>query len=297
MNQLKSVIYWVFKKAIIPFRGMGLSMRYPFKPAYELIIKYIIPNKTKMVEINGYKMLVSIGAGRDSVGIGQRLIYDHEFDPSLTKVVKQIVRLGMNCVDVGANIGYYTLLLAELSDSKVVAFEPESKNFTDLTNNILLNGYKNIEIRREAVGDSNTFMTLYVSDLSSGRHSLIVDRTGHSEKVIVPVVKLDSVINHKVDFIKIDTEGNDLNVLKGAERIIKESPDLIIAMEFWLEGLENLKVTPIDAFNYIYSLGFKYIYLVDEWQQTCKKTDILGTLDYIKKHGSGCNLILSKGEL
>jgi FkbM family methyltransferase len=134
----------------------------------------------------------------------------------------------MNVVDIGAHIGMYTILAAEKvgKTGKVVAIEPELKNYKQLTENIDLNGLKNIIFENIALADYNGSGKLYLGSFSES-HSLIVPEDKNSY-IEVPVKTLDNLLEElnikKVDIIKIDTEGAEVPILKGAEKTLKANP-------------------------------------------------------------------------
>ncbi len=154
------------------------------------------------------------------------------FEPDEVALVKKNVFPGSVVIDIGANIGYYTLLFAKLvgAHGHVFAFEPEPANFLLLTKNILLNNYNNVTWVPKAVASSNKRMKLFLCDESSGMHriypSLVCDQS-----LSVDAVSLDtfSPLQHKkIDFIKMDIEGAEYMAMYGMQNIIKKnSPKLL----------------------------------------------------------------------
>ena len=92
----------------------------------------------------------------------------------VTTFLKAHVGPGQTAIDLGANIGYFTLLLAQLvgQDGQVVAFEPDPENFQLLERNVRANGYTNVAVRREAVADYSGRAPLFLSDVNPGDHGL-----------------------------------------------------------------------------------------------------------------------------
>ena len=125
------------------------------------------------------------------------------------KVLKKIIKQGDTVIDVGANIGFYTLFFCSLvgKTGKVIAFEPESKNFDILKKNIEMNNLDNVTLHQKAVGSKNSKVKMKISD-SIGSHQI-----SNSGDIEVDCIKLDNyVIN--ANFVKIDAEGYEIEILK-----------------------------------------------------------------------------------
>jgi len=137
-------------------------------------------------------------------------------------------------VDVGANIGKYTIKVArQVGDNgRVISIEPESCNFEILKANIKLNRLSNVTLVNAACWNKNEKLKLYLAQLP-GDHS--VKEPVSTDFVEVSALKLDDILKHLqieyVSFIKIDAEGADGEVLEGAEETIARNPHLKIIFE------------------------------------------------------------------
>jgi len=160
------------------------------------------------------------------------------------------------CVDVGSHIGYFTLLMAKKA-KKVYAFEPEPKNFSLLKENIELNNLKNVILINKAVGLKNQKRWLYIDEKNKGHCSF---NKISNKKVLVESIRLDDIIKENVDFMKIDVEGYEYEVLKSGENLIKKSDNLKMYFEFYGDMISQAGHNPIEFLNYIESLGFKFFY-------------------------------------
>ena len=132
-------------------------------------------------------------------------------------------------VDCGAHIGLFTLrCLKSLHTTFCIAIEPNPLNARLLRMNLLMNGVEKFLLIEAATGSSNDGIKLFLNNLSS--RSSIVRKT--AEYIRVKQVKLDDVISaltQRIDFIKIDVEGAELEVLKGASKLIeRDKPVLVI---------------------------------------------------------------------
>lgn len=157
------------------------------------------------------------------------------YEPDVMIHIQRTVREGWTAIDVGANVGAITIILSKLTGSgRVVAFEPGAVNFDYLVRNIADNELSNVTPVRAAVGAANgTAQLVYDPAFAGGAYIGTSPRTATETTGVVDVVSLDSWLATqdlaKVDFIKIDVEGFELEALRGAERVIREhQPDLVI---------------------------------------------------------------------
>lgn len=161
-------------------------------------------------------------------------------------------------VDVGANIGSYTILAAVVSKADVISFEPIPQTFNSLKLNIHLNRIENrVTGINKGLGDQNAVLR-FTSDYDTVNHVLI-DET-RNDFIEVPVVTLDACFSDKdavmPSMIKIDVEGFELNVLNGAEKILQNNILKVIIVE--INGCCNsFNIKEIDIHNKIISYGFK----------------------------------------
>ncbi len=142
----------------------------------------------------------------------------------------EILKNGMIVVDVGAHKGFYSLIAAEKAgkDGKVIAIEPELKNYKALLRNIKLNNFTNILPVNLGLSDHNGFEKLYLRS-SSTDHSFF-KKSENEDFINVKVKSLDSLLEElgyeRIDVLKIDTEGAELLILKGAQRTLEKNPHL-----------------------------------------------------------------------
>lgn len=161
------------------------------------------------------------------------------YEPETTKLVESIVKPGMNVVDVGASIGYFTLLLARQvgPDGKVLAVEPTKNQFPFLQKNVEINGYTDrVTLLNNAAGNQVGPVTIQCNAINGAEAEGII---------------LDDVITEPVDFIKIDTDGSDLRVLQGLEKTIQNSPNLKMVVEYYPKYLKNLGSDPAEFLAFL----------------------------------------------
>src|SRR5262249_46032464 len=145
----------------------------------------------------------------------------------------------MRIVDVGANLGLYTLLLARLTGpaGQVHAFEPEPTLFRALARNCRRNAAANVTAVNYALGAGSGRIPFYRS-LFNSRDNRLGGLGWKGRGVEVEMARLDDVLpDPRVDFVKMDVQGYEMQVLRGMEGIFEASPGLAIYFEFWPLGL------------------------------------------------------------
>lgn len=184
----------------------------------------------------GCPMVVSLPAGMDLFLLGCK---SHDSEIRLARYLLLNLRPGQVFVDVGAHFGYFSLLAATLTEStgKVLAFEPARHNFSILQTNT--QAFDNIICYNQLVCDTNEvhdfheFPVIY-SEYNT-MHQKSVPKGLHFEKVSLQGVRLDDVFHQTAihpDFIKIDVEGAEPEVLKGLEATLSGNKPPVIAMEY-----------------------------------------------------------------
>ena len=195
-------------------------------------------------------------------------------EPGTSDVLRRLVQPGMVVADVGANIGLLTLVLAWAAgpSGKVIAFEPEAIPRSNLEKMKHLNGLSWVEVRDQAVGEKAGQLTFHVSDIIGHSSLYALPETEGSREIQVEVVRLDDVAPAKrMDVVKIDVEGAELDVLAGMKGVIAKNPDLAIVAEFGPEHLKRVGQTPAQWFKAFADAGFK-AYIINEATSAAEPT-------------------------
>lgn len=159
------------------------------------------------------------------------------WEPCVTSYMLSKIRAGQNVVDVGAHIGYFTIIMSLLvgDGGTVFAFEPEPCNFELLRTNLALNGVRNVTAESRAVSDQAGRAGLHLSGCNTGDHRLYgspAERDVHE----VDTVTLDGYFagsDEPVHFVKIDAQGLEPRILDGMGALIEQNRGrLILLMEF-----------------------------------------------------------------
>lgn len=168
-------------------------------------------------------------------GFGANVLIDGYWESWLTQFMARMIRPGMTAVDVGANYGYYTLLMADLvgPSGAVYAVEPNPEVATLLGRSVLLNGFTGrTTICSVAAGAKAGTATLLVPDHEPKNGALIAAPwTGGGAQFEVRVAALDDLVppGRVIDFIKIDAEGGEEAIVAGMSRIFSTSrPSMVL---------------------------------------------------------------------
>lgn len=175
--------------------------------------------------------------------LGPRLALDGFWESWVTRALALHIYGGNWCIDVGANYGYYTLLMAGLvgPDGRVVACEPNpllAKGY--LPQNLALNGFRQgVEICPMAVGnvdDRTVEFALHDGDMATSSLARWAD-AGRSMTVQVPSVTIDRLCANwsRLDLVKIDAEGAEALVWEGLQKTLLRFPQAIVVLELHLE--------------------------------------------------------------
>jgi FkbM family methyltransferase len=173
----------------------------------------------EFLEYNGKRIFVPVGHFASEV-IRQGLTPEEH----VVSVFRRLVKEGQTVLDVGANIGFHTLPLADIvgPQGKVYAIEADIDNATCVQASLVENAIKNVRLFPVAAGDSIGVIEMLESVGTNSVFSSTV-ASGGSSKVAV-TVRMDDIIDDKVDFIKIDIEGAELLACRGMNRLLKSNP-------------------------------------------------------------------------
>lgn len=192
---------------------------------------------------------------------------DHE--PLTTSVFTSLLDPGAVVIDVGANIGHYTLLAASLVGpaGQVHAVECSPQTLAVLRGNMQRNRFQNVVIHPVAASGVRSTLDLNVTAIGLSwfnPHSNWPGVQGSGTTVTVPAVPVDDLVSGRVDVIKIDAEGVDLDVLKGMQRIFRENRHVSIIVEWAPPLLVEVGKDPFELPHWLRDAGFNKISVIDE---------------------------------
>ena len=169
------------------------------------------------------------------------------------------VRPGMRVVEAGANLGVFTVLLSKLvgAEGKIFAFEPDPALHAALLKTLQRNGVTNVVPIQRALGSRTARLGLKTFGLNSGDNRLC-DDAAETGATPVDVVTMDeSLAGERVDFVKLDVQGWELEALRGMSRILTENPRVALFVEFWPFGLRRAGCAPADLVAFLRENHFR----------------------------------------
>ncbi len=191
------------------------------------------------------------------------------FEPETTRCLLDLLKPGQVFVDVGAHIGYYTLLGARAvgSDGHVYAFEPAPPNLALLTKNIHANGYEDrVTVIPKAVQNEPGRVQLFLNPADTGGNSLFIVLPTPGQGVTVEASSLDEFFAQvgwpAIHTMKMDIEGSERAALEGMRELSVRNPRLRLIIEFSFRSLDAANVAPEDLFGALRKLGFTLIWVI-----------------------------------
>ena len=250
--------------------------------------------RSEYIEIDGQKLFLD---KEDSLLLSTR---KNNYDRFEIECLKQIIKNGDIVVDLGANIGYYTLILAQLvgKSGHVYAFEPEPSNFEILSKNVKENKHDNVTLVQKAVSDKNGKVKLYVSKRNLSSHR-IFDAEDKRKSIEVDVTTLDEYFQKSkklVKFIKMDVEGAEGATILGASKIIEDSKNLVIMMEYFPKWIKKFGDIPEEILKSLVGKKFKLFNI----NKKNKKLDPILITNFVEEYNEQkknyTNVLCVKGE-
>ena len=192
--------------------------------------------------------------------------FHEDFEENEKKFMRRFLQSGMIVLDLGAHHGYYTLMMSFIvgNNGRVIAFEPSPRERRRLKLHLAINRCSNVRVESWALGSSEGVADLYVClEKETGCNSLRPPAVSERTRAVqVYVTTLDSYmgtagINTTIDFIKIDVEGAEVEVMKGATGLLSQSSRPVIMAE-----IDDLRSVPwgyrsAEIYDFIVSKGFR----------------------------------------
>jgi FkbM family methyltransferase len=235
----------------------------------------------EFVEIDGNKIYLDES---DSLFLSSSILHEK----TIVDLVKNEIKKGDVVIDIGAHIGYYTVLFAKLvgPEGRVFAFEASPTNFEILKKNVDVNGYQNVTLNNKAVSDKDGKLTLYITGRTSTENFLFKPENFIGSSKIKDTIEIDSItlddyfrdFKGQINFLKMDISGAEPRVIKGMGSILSKNDSLKIQQEWWPNAIRTHGIEPESHLKLLTQMGYK-IYEIDGANNKLN----LVTSDYLMK--------------
>lgn len=204
-----------------------------------------------------------------------------EYEPGTMALFRSYLKEGMTVIDIGANLGYFTVIAARRVGPQglVLCYEPDPHNFSLLEKNIAANGFTNVKPFTLALSDKSGTRELFFGDNQTTLSFSDKKGEGRFESVATDTLdnSLKALGSPKVDMIKMDIEGAEPIALDGMLGTIARNPDIIVLFEFHPNAIKRLDYSPLRFLERWKELGFS-LSAIDEDRKT--ETSIDDTLKF-----------------
>ena len=256
------------KKLFVPVYEFYVEMVFSLYHELNLKISYQLVNKSKVQ---------FFPKGQIAKGL-----FLHQFEKNELEVFQSLMANGSVLIDAGANIGLYSIIGSKLAgkNGRVYSFEPSKGTFKLFLKNIELNSATNITAINKGLGDiiGESLVLKHNSENDDAENFISRSETKTDQQIAVvsssELITIDTLDNFqqvnkidKVDFLKIDVEGYEYYVLKGAENLLKNNPDIIILFECADHLAKRAGSNQREVFNLLGTLGFE----IAQWDEKEKK--------------------------
>lgn len=297
VNKVKLVFFRGVEGFVKPLLGYKIGNKIPLiARMYRFIYEF---TKPRMVNVFEQWLILHPDDQVFSNEILSKGVFE-EFEISL---FSSFLQKGMIVFDIGANVGYYTLIAAAKvgNSGRVYAFEPDKDNFDIIQKNIALNNHCNVELLNYAVADENGYLELSLSPENKGDHrtyksgNIIKDREHYRVKAIA----LDSFFESKniyPSIIKMDIQGFEYFAIQGMKNLIIQTPELVLLTEFWPYGISKHGLDlPHLFYQQLECLGFEIFKINEDSKRISKVNDVTTLLKSLSGEAF-TNLLCVKGK-
>lgn len=200
--------------------------------------------------------------------VERHLLWYGSYEKNESRTMQSFITSKTIFIDIGANVGYYSLLAAHISKlGQVYSFEPVSTTYNKLLRNISLNNFSIIQCFQIAISNFTGKATVFISaDDNTGMSGLQSAENFSGTAEVINCTTLDQVVTDyripKVDLIKIDVEGSEVNVLKGMEMVLHVyKPILLIEISATTLAMYNEKIETI--FQLLFAKNYTAFQVID----------------------------------
>lgn len=231
----------------------------------------------------------SIFVSGEDLAVGSHILNGQSYEPHITALLTRYVQPGMAVIDIGANIGYLTMVIASLVQESglVIAIEPNPENVKLLESTRRLNGFNQVQVIQVAAGRQTGILALNVSHSNGMTGELPGDVEAILGARLVPCLPLDILVpkDRRIGLIKIDIEGAEYNALLGlAETLARWHP--VIVSEFSPGSLPGISgCTGPEYLRFLIGMGYQIGVIEADGSVTPFEHDVEGIMDAYGRSG------------
>ncbi|MFH1514284.1 MAG: FkbM family methyltransferase [bacterium] len=229
-----------------------------------------------------------------------KILIFNEYEKFETKLIRKVIKKGDIVLDLGAMVGYYSVLFSQLvgDNGRVISFEPDPNNIPVLETNLEMNRCKNVTLEKKAVAAKSGKGQLFLCDKNLGMHRIYKSKYC-GDSVDIDLVSLDDYFRDKarsIDVIKLDLEGAEFGAIQGMRSVIEANERLVLFTEFVPCYIAEFGVQPKDYLSLLLDLGFT-LYNINSKEQEVQPL-VLDTflMIYTADKRKVANLLCVKGE-
>ena len=294
---MKGILFSIYTKILKLFIGSNMSKYGIVRKTSRYMNSNLHP---EFVEIDGNKIFLD---ENDSLLLSSGVPHEK----TIINLVKNEIKKGDVVIDIGAHIGYYTVLFAKLvgPEGKVFAFEASPTNFEILKKNVDVNGYKNVVCHNKAVSDKNGKLTLYMTGRTSTENFLFKPENFTDSSMIKNAVEIESItlddyftdFKDKINFLKMDISGAEPRVIQGMKSLLDKNIDMKIQQEWWPNAIKTHGFEPDSHLKLLTNKGYN----IFEIDGANNKINLVTSDDLLKKYPNSkledINIFCKKGSL
>lgn len=211
-------------------------------------------------------------------------IFKRKQDKEEVELLLRTVKEGDTVLDIGANIGFYSKILAKAvgETGKVHSFEPDKTNFSHFVHNT--QNTSNIIPVNKAVAEQTKTIKLYTSKMLNVDHRTYkVD--DYESEISIDAVSVDDYVsgNFKVDFIKMDIQGFELFALQGMLQTLANNPSIVVLTELWPYGLRKAGTSLEAVFSFLSQNKLK-VYQLNNLTTPLNEVELISTVEYTEAY-------------
>lgn len=190
-------------------------------------------------------------------------LYKRLLEREQSRLIRHLARSGSLAVDIGANVGYFTKIMADAVGERgaVLAFEPDAQNLKLMRHAIRRSGFTHITVVPAAVGERTGSTLLYLNPDHPGDHRIYPSDSRRNCQEVA-LWSLDDYLERtnqgrELSIIKVDVQGAELQVLHGMEKTLRHCPSVNLLLEFDPQILRQAGTDPKELISFIDGLGFR----------------------------------------